>query len=148
MNNQIILTTKDYDNISWHDNIIHTISMVDENWENDLILGIDYITQWICDGNTCKFMIAPANLIFHNVESFELCIQKPGLMMHSYLNLIINDIKKEPSSTNGKELWTFDFCKTGEETNNKLSFLSSGFTQTLLKAPVLKDEQHLFLSER
>lgn len=147
-----ILTTKDYDNISWHDNVIHSISMIDENWESDLILGIDYITKWICsDDNTCQFMVAPAKLVFHNVESLELNIKKPGLQQQSYLGMIIDEIIKEKTlrKSDKLNLWTFKFCDIGDAKENfKLSFVSSGFTQTLLKEPILKDEQSLMSYER
>ena len=49
-----VYTTEDYDDISWHDNIIHSISMIDEDFQNDLILGIDFISNWICENNKCK----------------------------------------------------------------------------------------------
>ena len=147
-----IFTTKDYNDISWHDNVIHSISMIDENWESDLILGIDYITKWICNNdNTCQFMISPAKLVFHNVESLEINIKKSGFQQQSYLGMIIDDIIKDkiPNSRDKKDLWTFRFCETGDvEDNYKLSFISSGFTQTLVKEPILKDEQTLMSFER
>jgi hypothetical protein len=103
-----ILTTKDYNDISWHDNVIHSISMIDENWESDLILGIDYITKWICNNdNTCQFMIAPAKLVFHNVEALEIEIKKSGFQQQSYLGMIIDDIIKEdlPIKSGKLSLW-------------------------------------------
>jgi len=146
-----IYTTEDYDNMSWHDNIIHSISIVDENYESNLILGIDFITEWICENNKCQFLIAPAKLVFHDVKDFQLVINKKSLIMNSYLGLIIDKIIREstPNKDKTSEHWRFKFCKLDLESNNcELSFVSTGFTQTILKEPILKNEQTLIASER
>lgn len=87
----------------------------------------------------------------YTTEDFELNIKKPGYTMNFYLGLIIDDIIREPTTCESKvkEHRVFKFCNSGDGIkNNKLTFISTGFTQTLLKEPILKGEQTLIASER
>jgi hypothetical protein len=78
------------DNAEYHDNTIHSIEFIDENYESDLVLGIDYISEWINSDDGFKFKISPASLIFKNVSDIDIRITRPGYTQESYINVILD----------------------------------------------------------
>src|SRR5262245_6916041 len=68
-----VWTEADFDQLSWHDNSIYGLALRTENWKSDLLLDIDYITEWLCGvDQRVRFLIAPATLTFHNVTDLRL----------------------------------------------------------------------------
>ncbi len=134
----------EFDSFSWHDNHIHGIAFQnpDGNYDFDLVFDIDHILEWIKtpDGHF-EFMIAPTNLIFHDVANLVIDL-KLGYKQH----LEISDIERtEIVTEHGRKMfrWQID-----TPTNNKISFEATGFTQTLRKPPIRKRRQWLDECER
>lgn len=73
---------------TFHDNHIHGISCVDEDFSCDLILDLDHILEWHCERDPCEFVVAPAWLTFRNVRALVVSITKPELTMNAYLGII------------------------------------------------------------
>lgn len=71
-------TQDDFENISFHDNRLWGIDfLVDyETLTCDLKLDIDHICEWVETEEKCSFkwMVAPADLIFHGVTGLKLGI--------------------------------------------------------------------------
>ena len=140
------LTTEQFDAITWHDNVLHAISFVDEDFKNDLILDIDYIIEWLNQDCACshEFRVAPAHLVFHEVSNLKINLSKgPQLMMFSYL-ADINGISREPI---GENRYRWEIHLLGGE-GNLISFEAAGFTQQTYKEPIVTMLQHLTSEQR
>ncbi|HVX61165.1 MAG TPA: hypothetical protein VHC19_11200 [Pirellulales bacterium] len=146
----------DFGEFSWHDCHIWAIAFQPGNpnqgdWTSDLALDIDFICQWLCDDGGCRFRVAPAMLVFHDVSDARIAI---AWERTSYAHeLSIAEIVREPLAADETGLaqdkpsyrWIikFNWPEGGE-----LSFIASGFTQTLNAEPVLLDEQSFSLATR
>ena len=80
------------ENATYHDNTIHSIEFIDEEFETNLALDIDYISEWKKCGDKCNFVISPATLMFKGASDLAIRITKPGFTQESYLDVIL-DIK-------------------------------------------------------
>jgi hypothetical protein len=70
----------DFDRLSWHDCRIWGIAFrtnepIKGDWISELVLDIDFICEWCCDNAEGRFRVAPANLVFHGVESLAIAIR-------------------------------------------------------------------------
>jgi hypothetical protein len=154
----VVVTEADFERLSWHDCHIWRIDFVvgdpDEgDWTSDLLLGIDFIVEWLCgvDGRA-TFMIAPATLVFHGVTDPRIAIDwgRTGLQAAIHLPSI-DRIERELMSDRKVYLdrpyyaWriALNWPAGGE-----LAFGAVGFSQTLLAAPVLCEQQTLSLRAR
>src|SRR6202012_2738132 len=88
-----IWTIDDFDEMGWHDCLIHAISFGEEF---KLLLDIDYIFKWVLEGKRYKFWIAPCTLIFENCYDvkFDLDMSVPRLEMDS----VIRENPKKPKN--------------------------------------------------
>lgn len=71
----------DFDQRCWHDCRIWGIEFragdpEQDDWTSDLRLDIDYICQWLCDSGPCRFLVAPAFLVFHDVVNLMIAIER------------------------------------------------------------------------
>jgi len=66
---QQVWTEADFERMSWHDNHVHGIRLVQgENGEGELVLDIDHILEWQNgEGTGFAFRVQQATLIFHGV---------------------------------------------------------------------------------
>lgn len=66
-------TEKDFDELGWHDNYIHSLAIREgEYGSGELILDIDHILEWNCPpGEICEFVIAPATLTVLSVTDLQ-----------------------------------------------------------------------------
>ena len=139
-----IWTDKDFETMGWHDNSIHAIGLLKESLdEPELVLDIDYITEWL-DATPpspyMEFYIAPSTLVFHTV--FDLKIN----MSWYYPDLRIDDItyinREPPYQDSDVKAWLIQ-CDVGE-----IEFISSGFTQYMRQQPRWHPHLHFKVSER
>lgn len=138
------LDTEHFEMLTWHDNTLHSISLVDENFNNDLILDIDYIMEWKNVDGVYQFLIAPAHLIFHEVSALRInLVQDEMQTMFSYLSTI-NSISRE-ALDRGRYRWVIHLL--GIE-HSSISFDSSGFTLNSYKEPIISAIQHLTTKQR
>ena len=147
-----------FDRLSWHDNLIYGLSLVvgdaeRQEWYSKLVLDIDHIVEWICgaDGGV-KFLVAPADLTFHNTTDLGLAVDFGDSGCRTALNeLSIHGITRERIKDQRICLdrpyyrWRIAFTWPKEAT---ISFGASGFTQILRAQPLLQDEQRLSTAER
>ncbi|MCP5076832.1 MAG: hypothetical protein GY951_02070 [Psychromonas sp.] len=126
---------------TYHDNTIHSVEFIDEEYETKLVLDIDYISEWEECGDRCKFKISPASLIFEGVGDLDIKITKPGFTQQSYMDVIL-DIKTTELNGNRKK-YVIQLLNE--------SYIQFEATGSLLKVrgkALLKNEQHLTTSER
>lgn len=139
-------THEQFDEMSWHDNHVHSIRIVEGEYGcGELVLDLDYICEWIQGTGKFQFRIVPATLRFFGVS--DLCI-----------SLSYADVKAAmgPFSINGIEritidreryiaqLWTIPINWPSGE----ISFEAQGFEQLSYGAEVLGFNQYLLPHER
>lgn len=122
-------TEKDFENMSWHDNIIHSISFPIEDLS--LRIRLDYILEWKLNSETNKyqFIVAPATLEFCNVLNLNIFLSF-GEYTGLYIDKIErNNVRKTP---NGKHM-IYDYVIVTDR--GKIEFNSTGFQQKLTNVP-------------
>lgn len=140
-------TDSDFAELSWHDNHIHGLRMVEgEYGAGELVLDIDFILDWLPPQNDVyQFRIAPADLTFHDVINLkvELDYATISAAMGAFS---IDGIKRrsERRERYAAQLWTIDV----NFPDGQLSFEASGFTQVLRGNTVTVDRQVLRADER
>ncbi len=138
------LKTEQFELMTWHDNTLHGISCVDENFSNDLVLDIDYIEQWLNEAGLYRFKVAPAKLVFHEVSQLKISLLNDGpRTMFAYM-ATINGIGREQLSEN-RYKWVIDLLGCQE---NKITFEAAGFTQESYKEAIISTSQHLTVDQR
>ena len=137
-----VWTTGDFDEMAWHDCLIHAISFGEEF---KLLLDIDYIFKWVLDGKKYKFWIAPCTLIFENCYdvNFDLDMSTPRLEIDSIS-------RKNPKKPKNAEFIVsqveFDWIMETQQGN--ISFTSVGFSQYVRRKPVFSNAQSFSEEER
>ena len=70
-----IWTDQQFDEMSWHDNHVHALRIVEgEYGAGELTLDLDYIVEWICDGDRYTFRIVPVCLRFLEVTDLRVVL--------------------------------------------------------------------------
>ncbi len=138
------LKTEQFELMTWHDNTLHGISCVDENFANDLVLDIDYVEQCLEEAGYYRFKVAPAKLVFHEVSQLKISLISNGPQtMFAYL-ATINGIGREQVGEN-RYRWMVDLLGCKE---NVITFESSGFTQETYREAIISTSQHLTVDQR
>jgi hypothetical protein len=137
-----IWTVKDFNEMAWHDCLIHAISF---NNELKLSFDIDYIFKWVLVGKKYKFWISPCTLIFENCYNiiFDLDMSIPRLEIDS----ISRENPKKPKNAEFIERQV-EFDWVMETQQGSISFTSVGFSQYVKKKPVFSNAQSFSQEER
>jgi hypothetical protein len=146
--NNMEWTESQFDEISWHDNTVHGLSIREgKDGVGELELDIDHILEWLepKDG-FYRYMLAPASLVFHDVCDLvmNLNYKEPTA---GFTPFSISQIERaEIIYPNGFKTHTW---KIGINwPNGVIEFQASGFTQKLRSSPIESDNQSLRGSER
>jgi hypothetical protein len=137
-------TNADFERMGWHDSPVRAMAYLTETYE--LAFDIDYLLEWVQPGpgeTYFTFWIAPATLVFENVADLRIDLESSGGI--TILDLARQDEKPTREGFEGPDtdwLWTLD-CLEGA-----IQFRASGFRQTIRRAPICHDAQHLSLAER
>jgi hypothetical protein len=128
-----IWTEADFDTMGWHDATIYGLKL-----NGELSLDIDYIFKWNepeVKGFQFTFFIAPCTLTFKDIDelSFEL-------IQTAYNNFQIEDVEREQED--GKTRYAI-ITEQGD-----ISFVASGFTQTVRMMPSFQLQQSIDYQER
>ena len=146
-------THADFEAMSWHDNCIYGVNLRMSDveagdWRSELALQIDHIVEWVKGAKgQFQFLIAPAVLTFHDVtdlkigvdwgdSGFQVTLHEPTI--HQIARERVSDQKiclDRPYYA-----WTIAL---NSPAGGCISFGASGYSQRLLCAPVLCDEQRL-----
>ena len=136
--------------MSWHDCHVHGFHLGSLNRENgsaELTLDIDFILEWLPQGNqTFQFRVAHATLTFHDLFGLRVLIDyaatSAGMTPFS-----IDRIEREPIIRVGIHTsyqWRLPISWPGGE----ITFESSGFTQVLTRDAIISPAQCLTTIER
>jgi len=135
------MTSKNIEDTSYHDNPIHAIEFIDEEYETTLVLDIDYISEWLNCEEKYKFKISPAYLSFKNVKNLHINIKKPNLSQYSYLETIIDiKVKKNESEY---AFYTIELLG-----GNTIKFEAMESILRIKNMEFVKDVQYLTKAER
>jgi len=137
-----IWTLDDFDEMAWHDCLIHAISF---KGDFKLLFDIDYIFKWVLKGKKYKFWIAPCTMIFDNCHdvNFDLDMSIPGLEID---RLTRENPKKPKNAEFIEKQIEFDWIMDTQQGN--ISFTSVGFNQYVRSKPVFSSNQSFDQAER
>ena len=131
--------------MSWHDNHVHSLRMVEGELGGTLILDLDYILEWLREGERFQFRMIPSTLSFLNVAGaqVQLDYQHPDAALGPFsIDRIIRTSEERERYT--ASLWRIQF----NWPEGHISFEASGFSQVGRGEPVLSHQQSLRASER
>jgi hypothetical protein len=149
MNQYQSWTTKDFENLFWHDVHVHGIRLEAYDYENgtaDFVLDIDYILEWHDIENKFQFTVCPANLRFHQVFGLKMMLDyaKPTAGMCPFSIHAINREELKFSTGDKSYQWRIPLnWPTGQ-----IEFQSTGFTQTLSGTPRTTSSQWIEPKDR
>ena len=131
-------THDDFEVMGWHDAQLYCFTVLPESFE--LVMDVDYITKWvhpIPPEIYFSFWVAPATLVFHDVQNVSAVIEMAALS-----DVEILDLMRAPATAGLGWRWRLEL-DSGE-----ISFDASGYTQYFRDEPVLCRQQHLGLDRR
>jgi hypothetical protein len=137
-----VWTEEDFDQMGWHDVLIHAITLDSEKQE--FTLDLDYIFAWVepePPSPYYSFWISPATLVFANIGDFKANLaEPPGIT-------ILGIERSEPRPLSYTEVprewtWTMNLLQ------GEITFKATGFKQYTRKSPVRCKAQRLSLEER
>lgn len=143
-------TTADFDAMTWHDCHVHGFHLGAVNEEHgsaELSLDIDFILEWLTlSDQTFQFRVAPATLTFHDVSGLRVLIDYAATTA-GMTPFSIDGIEREPIICAGIHTayrWRLPISWPAGE----ITFESTGFTQVLIRDPVISQTQGLTTAER
>jgi hypothetical protein len=132
----------------WHDNLIYGIGFEigdpgKGDWRSDLVFDIDFIVEWLCRENgSCRFLVAPARLAFHDAGDLAIRLDHGDGAGRIAMNELAIDRVSSERISGPIDMFRWEF-RLASPAGGLISFSASGFTETLLAEPTLRDEQHL-----
>ena len=137
-----------FEDAKWHDNKIHGFFFRQEKFVSDIVFDIDFILEWLCK-ETCKFKIAPASLVFHNVTDLRIVIDwGDSDFQRSVMGMHIVEIKRNIVKTRMKFPEYYKWNIELSDKHSEINFGASGFTQYLRSEAIWTDKQFLTIEQR
>jgi hypothetical protein len=143
-------TEQDFEQLSFHDNLLRGFVLRSDDGKSDLVLDIDHITEWICLDGRYEWLIAAADLTFHGVTGLKFSMDWHDVAYQVSIpgNWIL-DLARElivPQLVYlDRQYWRWDSSFAME---TQLSFGAYGFTLRHRQEPVRHNEQSLPLALR
>lgn len=137
-------TDADFDQLSWHDNHIHGLKIIEgEHGAGELGLDIDYIVEWIKGDEGIEFVIAPADLVFHGVTALRIDIDYDAVSAATG-PFSIDGIERayEVRDRYTAQVWAIEV----NFPSGRIEFEASGFTQRL-RGPTKHSKQQVLTEE-
>ena len=133
-------STADFDSLSWHDVHVHGFTLGAYSATRgtaDLSFHIDFILEWSKDDSGFSFLVAPAELVFHDVFGLQMALDyrsaSAGMVPFSL------DRIERSALPHGGCAWQLVL----NWPHGTVSFEASGFTQRLTGTPVRAAQQWL-----
>lgn len=139
-------TDAQFDDMSWHDCHVHALRLVEGAYgAGELLLDLDYIVEWRCEAEGCRFGIVPATLRFLEVTNLRLALDYagPSAAMGPF-SIHAIERRAEPRERYVAQVWSIVLnWPTGA-----ITFEAKGFQQQGTGAWVLSAAQCLRADER
>lgn len=150
MNMHMTWTEADFEPLSWHDNAVHGIRIVEGSYgAGNLILDVDHIPEWLPGhggGKALQFRIAPAELTFRETTNVKISIDYAGASAaptpFSIHQITFETITNVTGAKGRKWRIEIDWPK------GDITFESSRFTQRFTGEGMIVDRQSLSSEER
>lgn len=139
-------TDADFDELSWHDNHVHGLTVREgKHGTGDLILDVDFILEWVRSEHGIEFIIAPADLVFHDVSNLRIAIDYAALSA-AMGPFSLQGIQRrfEARERYTAQIWTLDV----NFPSGQIELEATGFTQLIRRTPIRCSEQVLSEQER
>ena len=136
-----IWTNDRFDEMSWHDNHVHALRVVEEaHGAGRLLLDLDYIIEWLGHSDGMRFRIVPATLTFFDVTCLKVCIDyaTPTAALGPF-SIHAIERRSEQRERHTALLWRILLNWPAGE----IAFEASGFEQRGRGAPVVCERQYL-----
>lgn len=145
--NQTKWTEEDFPQMSWHDCHVYSVALdQDGEWQSDLVMDIDYITEWLCGTDkTCCFMVAPATLRFRDVNNLRIDLTLEYKQPIEIYSVDRSELRDERFTTYH---WTIRIQSYAVGKENTIVFDATGYIQELTGHPVETEAQHLEAAAR
>src|SRR4051794_31607780 len=130
--NRMSWTDADFEDMGWHDCTIHGFRFdQDGEYQNDLVLDLDYIIEWIeTPGCAYQFRVAPAQLRFRNVDNLKM---RAALQFKQLVE--ISEIVRTSSH------WVIRLHGYPGQESSQIEFDASGYVQELTKPSITVQRQ-------
>ncbi len=137
----------------FHDDTIHAIQFIpvdvdDDNWESELILDIDHITDWVKSSKDgYEFDVAEATLSFHDVSEISIRCRILGGGANP---IPIDRIERsdEPIIKRGDYVcFEWAICLNDGD-DGTIRFIASGYSLEKARKPIRLSEQMIPKSQR
>ena len=147
MTYKFIWSEEDFEQMNWHDVIVHAFSIVPKEYDYELMLDIDYIFEWIKPvppDTHYLFIIAPATISFPGAWDIETDLSTRKDISEP---ISILDIQRSnPRETNVADIIGWDWKIILEQ--GSISFSGYGFKQYIRKEPMVSDSNVLEVAQR
>jgi hypothetical protein len=147
MPRQVAWTDAQFAEMSWHDNHVHGLRIVEgEHGSGKLVLDLDYILEWLrADEAGFSFKMVPATLTFLGVTDLRLALNyaaSSAAMVPFSIHRIGR--RSEVRERYTAQCWTIEInWPTGE-----IAFEASGYEQKAWGKVKVSSQQHLLSHER
>lgn len=141
-------STSDFEKIQWHDNAIHGFRILEGETSGELVLDIDFITEWLPPTKGAYgFRVAPSDLVFHEVSDLVVSINYAAASA-AVQPMTIREIHREVVTyPNGYSSFAWK-VELNWPSNSSITFCSTGFTQSQRMEPITSGAQYLSPAER
>lgn len=137
-------STEDFAQMSWHDVHAHGLALENFNSEDgsaDLVLDIDFITEWLPDVPGYKFNVCRAELRFERVFGLNLTLDYKGPSAGMCPFSIAEIERDEVTYPNGSR--SFKWRLNLNWPSGSIQFEAPAFKQRLVGNPRLQSQQWL-----
>lgn len=143
---EYLWTQQQFEEMSWHDNHVHALRIVEGAYgSGEFVLDLDYILEWDCSTDGCRFRIIPATLTFLEVTNLRISLDyaTPSAALGPFS---LHAIERHDES---RERYVAQIWKIVINwPQGEIVFEATGFTQRGNGAPVWSDGQCLRPDER
>ncbi len=142
-----IWTHEHFDSMSWHDNHVHGLTVVEaEHGAGELLLDLDYIVEWLPGTDAgFRFRIVPAILRFLHVTDLRITLDYAAASAAlGPFSLDTIERRTEARERYTAQLWTLRInWSVGE-----ISFVATGYEQRSTGPEIVTDLQRLCADQR
>ena len=139
-------STKDFDQMSWHDCHVHGMKFVHgEHGSGEIEFDLDYILEWRKDEGNYTFLLVPAKLCFHEVFGPRMAVDWASPTA-GFGPFSLSGIERK---TEDRERYTAILWRLAVNwPSGSIEFEATGFTQHAWGKEVLSPRQWLIAGER
>lgn len=139
-----------FDSYAFHDNLVHGISFLAEDFTAELHLDIDHILRWpTCEDEETLFEVTKALLRFCDISDLSINMEWPKKGPEVAMSRIfIDKITRHEISVNLNLSAYYEWCIWMSDGHSSISFGASAMVVELTNTQISIDRQYLMSHER